>query len=111
MNGGAAVLALLDGEAAVERRRALLDRDERRSSALALAVVGDDRLEAALGRLANLDRDAGRRAAANRLVQGLADDLVQTDLAFLGEALGVVDVDVDLHLVLETELLRELLDR
>ena len=57
------------------------------------------------------DRDPRRRPAPHRLVQRLADDLVEPDLLLLAEALGSRDVDLDLDLMLEPELAGELVDR
>ena len=59
--------------------------------------------------LADDDGDPRRRPAQDRLVERLADDLVEADLLLLAEPLGRRDVDVDLEAVLEPQLLGELL--
>ena len=68
-------------------------------------------LQVAGVRLADDDRDPRRRAPQDRLVERLADDLVEADLVLLAQALGRLDVDVDLEAVLEPQLLGELLYR
>ena len=87
VQGRAAVGALLHREAAVQRRDALLDRVERPQPPLALAVVGDHGFEPAVARRLADDRDPGGRPSEQRLVERLADDLVEPDLLLLAELL------------------------
>src|SRR5207248_11560648 len=70
-------------------------------------VVRDDGVEAAVGRPPDADGDARRRPAAHRLVERLADDLIDARLRLLGERLRRPDVDVDLDPVRERDALGE----
>ena len=78
---------------------------------LAGAVVGDDRLDAAVARFDHAQRDPRRGPAPDRLVHRVADDLVQADPRVLGQRVGGFHVDVHLDLVREPDLLRERLHR
>src|SRR3954467_15566653 len=89
---GPAVVAGLDVELPAERARALLDGVVARPPPLAGAVVGDLRLDAAVPALGHPDRDPRRRAAPERLVPRLPNDLVETDAGVLREALGRLHV-------------------
>ena len=92
----------------VAARSSIATSDARRRSPLPLSATIVSRPPSGVSRISTEMRVGGPRRTA--WFKRLADDLVQADLALLGEAFGVFDVDVDLHLVLETELLCELLD-
>ena len=79
---------------AVELPHALLDRLERAPAALGLGVVADHDDAAPSSRAGERDVDARRRAAADRLVDQLADDRVERDLRRLAELVGGVEVEV-----------------
>src|SRR5581483_1569542 len=95
----------LDADRPVQLLDALLDRLERPAAPLGLGVVGDARLEAAVVGDAHRHGDARRRAAADRLIEQLADDRVDRHLRGLADTLGVLDVEVDPNLVGGADLL------
>src|SRR5688500_17577608 len=77
---GAGALDGLPVELAVELLDPLLDRLERAPPPLGLGVVADADDHAALVRRLDRDVDPRRRAAADRLLDQLADDRVERDL-------------------------------
>src|SRR5437879_2950236 len=87
-DGRPAVLALLEGQPAVERPRSFRELVQAAPAPLAGRVVGDARLEPSVVRLPHEDGQPLRRPAAHRLVQRLTDDLVQRGLRLLGESLS-----------------------
>src|SRR3954452_3580666 len=97
----------LDVQLAVDRPGALGDRGEGRAGAVAGPVVRDHRVDRAVLAGGDRDRDARGRAAPDREVEGLADDLVERDLRLLGQRLAAVDVEVELDPVRDPELLGE----
>src|SRR5206468_12340845 len=88
--------ARLRREPSVEGRGALGERLQHDASSLGRTVVRDrERRATALGS-AQLDVDAGGRSATNRLVDRLANDLVEAGLSVLAELVPDLDVHVDL---------------
>src|SRR5215216_1145028 len=90
---GPTVRTGIDREVPTQRASALRDLVEARPPALARTVVRDHGLDSAVGRFGDADRDLRRRATANRLVEGLADDLIDGDLRALLERLRDLDVE------------------
>src|SRR5207248_634376 len=91
----AAVGAGFHLDRAAQRAGALLDLVVARAPPLTRAVVRDHGLDPPLARR-HADRDPVRRPAAERLVHGLAADLVEPDPRVLRQAVRRVDVEVDL---------------
>src|SRR2546428_1394365 len=96
---------MLDANAPSQRHGALLDRLDACTPALTGTVIGDPRLDPAVFALGHRDRDPRGRAAPQRLIQPLTDDLVEGDLRLLREALADGDVDVHLDPVRETDVI------
>src|SRR2546423_883713 len=105
-----ALLAGVDLDRAAECPRALLEHLERSPPSLTGSVVADRRLDPRI-RSCDRDRELGRRAAPDRAVEGLADDLVERRLRALAERLGGLDVHLDPDAVREPALLAERLHR
>src|SRR5437763_16570278 len=100
----AAVLAGLDLDAPAESPGLFLDVVVARPAPLARAVVRDHRLDAPVLGLGHADRDSRRRPAPQRLVNRLADALVEADARVLRQRLARLDVEADLDPVREPDL-------
>src|SRR3954468_15339548 len=100
----------IDLDGAVHGAGTLLERLEHAPAALRRPVVGDHRLDAPV--VARRDRhgDPGWRSTAKRLVECLADDLVERHLGALGKLLAGVDVEVDAQPGRDAELLGQRAD-
>src|SRR6266545_6030130 len=78
-----AAVALVDRHHAVQGPRSLRQLFEAAAAALAGRIVRDLRLDTAFVALADADRKSRRWAAVHRLVQRLANDLVERRLGLL----------------------------
>src|SRR5204863_1113728 len=107
VNRSAAVLAGLDVDAAAERAGALLDLVVAGAPALAGAVVRDYGFDPSVAGLGHAERDPVRRASPQRLVHGLANDLVEADASVLGQAVRSLEVEVELDPVRDPDLVGE----
>ena len=85
----------LISERSVELPDTLLDPFERAHPALGRGIVGDGGDDAAVGGGRDADTDARGRAAADRLVDQLADDRVQRDARRVADLAGAAGVDVE----------------
>src|SRR5579864_6003467 len=101
------VLPRLDGERGVERARTLLEHLDRPPAALAWGVVVDLDLEPAAVAFAYEHGELRRRAAIDRALERLAHDLVQRGLCSLAQPIGGVDLELDVHAVLERAILSQ----
>src|SRR5438876_11896766 len=99
----AAVRAGFHLDRAAQRAGTLLDLVVARAPPLTRAVVRDHGLDPPFARR-DADRDPVRRPSAERLIHGLADDLVEPDPRVLREAVRRLDVEVALDSICDPDL-------